>query len=191
MSNILRNTAEEAELISRAAAYATSAHHGIERKKLPGVPYVVHLAEVAALADRAGLGAHAVAAGWLHDSVEDTPVTIEDIIDEFGTKVGLLVAYKTDVFTNEAYPHLNRTERKRRERERLSWGSPIEQGLALCDLISNTTDIVRHDPDFAVTYLAEKREILKVLLSAPEELKSMAWAELVRAERELLHASLA
>lgn len=64
------------ELISLAKAIATDAHAGQVDKA--GAPYVGHLARVASYADQGNC--HAVMAAWLHDTVEDTELTAEDLI---------------------------------------------------------------------------------------------------------------
>ena len=72
-------------LVSRAADFAAQRHAGIRRKGRAKEPYINHLAEVAALLADATEGADAplIAAGWLHDTVEDTPTSREEsVVDE-------------------------------------------------------------------------------------------------------------
>ncbi|UEM08568.1 hypothetical protein J4G43_027720 [Bradyrhizobium barranii subsp. barranii] len=75
-------------------------------------------------------------------------------------------------------PGINRDGRKAIDRKRLSEASPEVQGIKCADLISNTSTIVKHDPDFAKRYLPEKRAILEVLTRAPAPLRDQAWASL-------------
>ena len=67
-------------LIRRAKAFATQAHASIDqRRKYTGLPYIVHPEAVAELVEATGAGPEVVAAAWLHDVVEDTPVELEQI----------------------------------------------------------------------------------------------------------------
>jgi (p)ppGpp synthase/HD superfamily hydrolase len=53
-----------------------------------------------------------ICAAWLHDTVEDTGMTVERLTMLFGPAVANLVGELTDVYTHEAYPHFNREKRK-------------------------------------------------------------------------------
>ena len=77
------------ELISKAYNFATVAHTG--HKRYSGEPYMVHVSNVAFKLAAMGMGPRTVAAGLLHDTIEDTPVTIEDIKREFGDEILFLV----------------------------------------------------------------------------------------------------
>ncbi len=77
------------ELVGRAAALATRAHDGMRRRS--GEPYVVHPIEVATILARMQLDAETIAAAILHDVVEDTEVTSEQVEKEFGPRVAKLV----------------------------------------------------------------------------------------------------
>lgn len=79
----------EAALIARAAARAQAAHAG--QKRLSGEPYVLHALAVARILAALKLDADTIAAALLHDVVEDTPVTLADIEQEFGATVARLV----------------------------------------------------------------------------------------------------
>ncbi len=80
---------EDAELITRAFTFAEKAHEG--QKRYSGEPYLNHLAHVAKMLAEIGMGAQTVAAGLLHDSVEDTAVTEEELRTEFGDEIFFLV----------------------------------------------------------------------------------------------------
>ena len=67
-------------LVERARAYATQAHKRIDhRRKYSKQPYEVHLEAVAKLVAAVTDQPETLAAAWLHDTVEDTPATLEDI----------------------------------------------------------------------------------------------------------------
>ena len=80
---------EEGEKIRRAYRFAAQAHQDQLRRS--GEPYIMHPVAVACIIDQMGLDAESVMAGLLHDTVEDTPVTREDIAREFGASVAMLV----------------------------------------------------------------------------------------------------
>jgi (p)ppGpp synthase/HD superfamily hydrolase len=87
----------ELDLLARAEAFATTAHAG-QKRKGTDLPYIVHPAEVAGILARLYPSLRSlIAAGWLHDTVEDTSVTIEDITKAFGYSVANLVAGATAV----------------------------------------------------------------------------------------------
>ena len=76
--------------VTKAYELALDAHKTQRRKS--GEPYIFHPIEVARIAyQEIGLGPTAVICALLHDVVEDTPVTIEEIYEQFGKKVGLIV----------------------------------------------------------------------------------------------------
>ena len=157
------------DLITEAIIFATAAHAAINHKrKYTGEDYIVHPREVAEIVDGVdGRTDEMVAAAWLHDTVEDTGVTIELIESIFGKEVATLVGWLTDVSTPEDG---NRAVRKAIDRNH-SAASPREaQTIKLADLLSNTRSIVAEDPKFAITYLAEKRLLLEVLTLGDKQL---------------------
>ena len=77
------------DLVSRAYQYAAKAHEGHTRYS--GEPYMLHLAEVGHKLASMGMGPKTISAGLLHDTVEDTAVTSEDIAKEFGDEILFLV----------------------------------------------------------------------------------------------------
>ena len=81
---------KKAELIERAFRFARNAHHGIRRRS--GEPYILHPIAVAKIASQEiGLGSSSICAALLHDVVEDTDYTVEDIDRHFGAKIAQLV----------------------------------------------------------------------------------------------------
>ena len=77
--------------------FAIAAHDG-QRRAGNGRPFIIHPAEVARLLHKYyPQDEELIAAGWLHDTVEDTPTTIEEIADRFGERVAALVFSVTDV----------------------------------------------------------------------------------------------
>ena len=93
VENILRYlsdaTDEEKELVKKAYTFAEKAHTG--QTRYSGEPYMNHLASVGEIIANMGMGARTVTAGLLHDTIEDTEVTPEDIKREFGEEILFLV----------------------------------------------------------------------------------------------------
>lgn len=83
------SAAADRELIVHAYEFAKHAHEGHTRYS--GEPYLNHLVSVAAMLARIGMGARTVAAGLLHDTIEDTEVTAEELHTEFGDEIFFLV----------------------------------------------------------------------------------------------------
>lgn len=77
-------------LIHRAIYFAVQAHDG-QKRKGTDIPYIAHPFEVAQLLMEAGAEDEVVAAGLLHDTVEDTAVTAADVQKQFGVRVAELV----------------------------------------------------------------------------------------------------
>ncbi len=148
-------------LVAKARTFATQAHQRIDhRRKYSKQPYDVHLRSVAELVAGVGADAEMLAAAWLHDIVEDTPVTLEEVEREFGPAVAGLVKELTDV---SRPGDGNRIARKAIDRAHLAVASPRAKTIKLADLCDNARDISGADPKFAHTYLREMAALLEVL----------------------------
>ena len=99
-----------------------------------------------------------IAAAWLHNIVEDTPVTLDCIERDFGSSIASLVRELTDV---SKPGDGNRAVRKTIDREYLAQVSDRAQTVKLTDLIDNCTDITRHDVAFARVFLDEMEALTK------------------------------
>ena len=86
----------EISLIDRAIGFAATAHRCQKRKTSKKMPYITHPFGVAIILQQMGCSETVVAAGLLHDTVEDTPVTIEQIRSKFGEEVASIVAGCTE-----------------------------------------------------------------------------------------------
>jgi len=160
------------DLIERAKDYATKAHQRIDqRRKYSKQPYHVHLEAVAKLVAGVSDDAEVIAAAWLHDTVEDTPATLDDIEAHFGSSVAELVEELTDVSMPSDG---NRARRKALDCRHTAQASPRAKMVKLADLIDNCRDITRHDPRFARVYLTEMAALLKVLREGDEQLYRQA-----------------
>jgi len=84
------NTDEDRELMTRAFNFALEAHKGMRRKS--GEPYIMHPIAVAKIANQEiGLGITSIVSSLLHDTVEDTDYTLEDIERNFGSKIAAII----------------------------------------------------------------------------------------------------
>jgi guanosine-3',5'-bis(diphosphate) 3'-pyrophosphohydrolase len=129
-------------LVSEAAELAARRHNGMARKGRGSEPYINHLAEVANLLSTATDGADAelVAAGWLHDTIEDTETTREELAQKFSERVASLVVECTDDMS------LPKSERRRLQVIDARKKSPGTKLIKIADKISNIGARIHPDP---------------------------------------------
>ncbi len=161
------------DIVEQAKNYATSAHQRIDqRRKYSNQPYHVHLEAVAATVATVSDDDEMIAAAWLHDVVEDTPATLEDLESAFGQDIMQLVRELTDISLPSDG---NRAKRKTIDRLHIAKASPRAKTVKLADLIDNCKDITKHDPRFARVYLAEMSELLNILGDGDSRLYKQAY----------------
>ena len=149
--------------MGRARAFAIRAH-GAQMRKFSGQPYVVHLDAVVRILQSFGITAAPVlAAAYLHDTVEDTEASIEDILKAFVEEIAELVYWLTDAEQGK------RKIRKLMSAWRLGRAPFDAKLIKLADFIDNTHDICRHDRHFAPVYLREKAKILAMMARSEGE----------------------
>lgn len=83
------------KLIDKAVVYAARAHSGTVRRG-SGQPYIFHPLEVMSIASLMTLDVDILCAAILHDTVEDTDTTLEDIKREFNDRIALFVSYESE-----------------------------------------------------------------------------------------------
>jgi guanosine-3',5'-bis(diphosphate) 3'-pyrophosphohydrolase len=130
-------------LILEARALAFEAHAGHNRLNKAQQPYVYHLEEVARLVELSGGDEYEIASAWLHDAVEDTSVTLQEVHRRFGAEVGDTVHGLTDP------PHFSRLsslERKTKQAQRVRSESGRVKRVKLSDQTSNARCIARDPP---------------------------------------------
>jgi len=160
-------------IVDRAELFARAAHGAIGQiRKYTGEAYVTNPIRVMGLVKTVLKDPDALAAALLHDVIEDTELTKEDILTEFGPRVAEMVVALSDPPKVEGGP--NRKARKALDRDRLSKASASVQTIKVADMIDNTESIVAHDPKFAKIYLEEKRLLLDVLTKADAGLVHVA-----------------
>ena len=147
------------DLITKAEQFAVQAH-GPQKRKYSGEPYIVHPIEVYEIVRSVPHTNAMIAAALLHDVIEDTEATYDDVFVNFGVIVADLVDELTDVSKPEDG---NRAVRKAIDRTHLAKASADAQTIKLADVISNTKDIKENDPKFAKVYISEMKSLLEVL----------------------------
>jgi guanosine-3',5'-bis(diphosphate) 3'-pyrophosphohydrolase len=149
---VFASTKGELALLLKALAFAAHKHRDQRRKDAEASPYINHpiaLADV--LVNEGGVTDYEVlCAALLHDTVEDTATTHEELVDAFGSRIARMVAEVTDD------KQLPKQERKRLQIEHaphLSGGAKL---VKLADKICNLRDVAEHPP--AKWDLARRRE---------------------------------
>jgi (p)ppGpp synthase/HD superfamily hydrolase len=153
-------------LESRAKEFATQKHLG-QVRKYTGEPYINHPAAVVEIVRSVAHTEAMLAAAWLHDTVEDTDATLQEVTELFGIEVGAFVEMLTDVSKPEDG---NRALRKAMDCEHTARAMPPAKTIKLADLIDNSHSIIERDPQFAKVYLKEKAFLLQVLTEGDHEL---------------------
>jgi len=145
--------------------------HGDQKRKYTNDPYIVHPIAVSEIVKTVAHTDEMVAAALLHDVVEDTDVTLDQIKTKFGSKVAELVGWLTDISRPEDG---NRKTRKTLDREHSAEAPADAQTIKLADLIHNTKSIEKHDPHFWKVYKQEKIALLGVLTKGDSALRKIA-----------------
>ena len=126
----------------RALAFASRKHSQQRRKDADASPYINHpIALVSILAIEAGVNDRdTLCAALLHDTIEDTDTSVEELVEAFGAPVASLVQEVTDD------KRLPKAERKLRQMEHAAHLSPKARALKLADKIANLRDVADSPP---------------------------------------------
>lgn len=122
------------ELVTKAMIFAAQAHDGMKRKK-DHTPYILHPTEVASIVGTLTNKQEVIVAALLHDVVEDTPATIEEIEQEFGSRVAELVQSETE-------------DKRKGVSPASTWRARKEESI---EILRNTTD-----PEVKMLFLGDK-----------------------------------
>ena len=133
-------------LFDKAVLFAVRAHAGTERRG-KGCPYISHPMEAAEIVATITPDPELLAAAILHDTVEDTSVTVEDIRREFGDRIASLVAAESDIELAGQSEEESWHARKQAAIDRLAAASHDAKIVAMGDKLSNMRAISR---DYAV-----------------------------------------
>ena len=132
----MANNSLNTELLDRAIIFAVKAHAGTERRG-KGFPYIVHPMEAMEIVATITPDQALLAAAALHDTVEDTDVTIEDIRTEFGDRVASLVAQESEERPEGVSDEDSWHDRKQAAITRLAKAPRDAKIVALGDKLSN------------------------------------------------------
>jgi (p)ppGpp synthase/HD superfamily hydrolase len=128
--------AARSELIARALATAREAHAGQTRNGSGGLPYIEHPRMVAATLANYGYGDTTLAAALLHDVVEDSDTTVDELRAEFGDEIADLVAALSDDESIESY-----RDRKNEHRQRVAAVDGDAVAIYAADKLTNMTTL--------------------------------------------------
>ncbi len=136
----------DTDLLDRAIIFAVKAHHNTERRG-KGFPYIVHPMEAVEIVSTITPDQELLAAAALHDTIEDTDVTVEQIRAEFGDRIAELVHAESDQINGELFDGKNEEEtwhaRKQAAIDRLVAAPHDAKIVAMGDKLSNMRAIWR------------------------------------------------
>ncbi len=132
----------DSTLLDKAIVFAVKAHANTERRG-KGFPYIVHPMEAVEIVATVSNDQELLAAAALHDTVEDTDVTIEQIRAEFGDRIANLVDAESDKFEASVSETDSWRTRKQAAIDRLAKAPHDAKIVALGDKLSNMRAIAR------------------------------------------------
>jgi (p)ppGpp synthase/HD superfamily hydrolase len=156
--------AQRSPLVRAALEKARVAHEGQTRNGSGGMPYVEHPVRVTELLDEHGYGEAVLAAALLHDVVEDSDTTLDELREKFGDEVAGYVGAMTDDESIDDY-----RERKAEHRERLAAAPGEAMAIYGADKLTNSSTL-------RAAY-AEEGDAVREEFKAPLELKLEIWEE--------------
>lgn len=145
-----------------AAMLFASEKHKTQTRRYTFDPYIIHPGEVAGIVatsreyEECSISTM-VSVAWLHDVMEDCDVSSEELRSRFGLQVAQGVLLLSDLAMG------SRAERKAATRSRLKDAPAWVNTIKCADIISNARTIRLHAPQFAITYCAETKALLKVM----------------------------
>lgn len=132
----------DSSLLDKALHFAIDAHANVERRG-KGFPYIVHPLEAVEIVASITSDQELLAAAALHDVVEDTPITIEQIRAEFGDRVADIVAAESDNLNEGVTAESSWRDRKMAALKHLQNASHEVKVVAMGDKLSNMRAIAR------------------------------------------------
>ena len=156
--------AERSSLVRAALEKARAAHAGQVRNGSGGLPYIEHPIAVAARLDKHSYREEVLAAALLHDVVEDSDTTLDELHTLFGEEVAGMVGALTDDESIDSY-----RERKAEHRERVAAADPEALAIYGADKLTNVITLrAAH---------AEEGDAVREEFKVPVELKIEIWEE--------------
>jgi (p)ppGpp synthase/HD superfamily hydrolase len=160
----IQSAADRSPLLRAAYEKASAAHEGQVRNGSGGLPYIEHPLAVAARLERHGYGEEVLAAALLHDVVEDSETTVEELRGEFGDRVAELVSALSDDESIDDY-----RERKDEHRSRVCRFDGEAFAIYGADKLTNSSTL--H------LTLAREGDSVRGEFKVPLELKLEVWEE--------------
>lgn len=147
------NTSSNAvSCILNAAVFAAEKHRSCRRKDADATPYINHPLRVAQILTESEIDdTDVLAAALLHDTIEDTKTTYEELVERFGPAVASLVAEVTDDKS------LEKRERKDLQVQSAPHKSDGAKLIKLADKASNLEDLIDRPPAWPAERIAEYR----------------------------------
>lgn len=155
------------EILEKIKEFADNAH-GEQMRIYTAERYINHPIRVMNTCREFTSDLTVLGAALLHDVLEDTSITEDELLDFLNSVMTekdarytvSLVIDLTDVYVKKDYPQWNRRQRKAKEYDRLAKADPQAQSIKYADVIDNSSDVARHNADFAQTSLLEYRQLL-------------------------------
>lgn len=160
----IESAVERSPLVRAAFEKASAAHEGQVRNGSGGLPYIEHPTAVAARLDDHGYGEEVIAAALLHDVVEDSETTVEELRGEFGERVAELVGALSDDESIEDY-----RQRKDEHRARVRRFDGDAFAIYGSDKLTNSSTLHLS--------LGREGEVVRDEFKVPLELKLEVWEE--------------
>ena len=132
----------DTDLLDRAIVFAVRAHHNTERRG-KGFPYIVHPMEAVEIVATITSDQELLAAAALHDTIEDTNVTVDELRREFGDHIADLVFAESDQFAEGVSEEDSWHDRKQAAITRLKNAPHDAKIVAMGDKLSNMRAIAR------------------------------------------------
>ncbi len=156
----------DTSLFEKAVQFASEAHSGVVRRGKT-IPYLLHPLEAAVIVSSVSEDPELLAAAVLHDVVEDTPVTLDEISDVFGYRIAAIVDVLTDRFTPS---HVGLSPRE-------SWRLRKEDSLARIEAASR---------DVKIVVLGDKLSNMRSIARDAEKQGDRLWSSFKAGSREAI-----
>ena len=179
MSNDSSDAVETDPLLAQARHYCITAHG--DQKRANGSPYWTHPAAVVQLLRDDGCNdVDVLAAAYLHDVLEDTPITREEIAEQFGEKITVLV----EQLTNSDFPGRTREQKHAALAEEARRMSPGARWVKLADRLHNLSKMKDKSPEWQHFYANATTDLLDALQPWPSPIIAQRIQQLISPYQE-------
>ena len=174
--------------IQQAIDFATEKHKG-QMRKYGGEEYITHPIAVAEIVASVMNDEDAICAALLHDTLEDTKTTYQELQEIFGDRVARMTKDVTS--PSKEFPQYKRAERKALDRNHLASIDGDSQSIKYADILHNIPTMVKNNPKFGKMYVDEKWEDIRVMTRGNSTLRNKVikmlegYRELNEIKREL------